>query len=202
MIIFSKKDTIKIKEVLKDYLLISILLFFCSFFIGVIFSSFSPVLAEESLKELRNFFSFFSSFGPLKMGIFIFLNNAVKISLFIFLGIIFAIPTIFFLILNGWVLGFVVATSMEFLSIKEVFFALFYHGVFELSALFIGSSLGIWIGVSTYKEIGTYKKEKILSSISSLNIKNTIKTSMKVFFFFAVPLLFIAAIIETFLMFS
>jgi uncharacterized membrane protein SpoIIM required for sporulation len=91
---------------------------------------------------------------------------------------------------------------MEYLAIKEIFSAFFYHGAFELSALFIGSSLGIWIGVSIYKEIGVCKKEKILLSVSSLNIKNTIKTSMKVFFFFVVPLLFIAAIIETFLMFS
>jgi uncharacterized membrane protein SpoIIM required for sporulation len=99
------------------------------------------------------------------------------------------------------VLGFVVATSMEFLSIREVFSALFYHGIFELSALFIGSSLGMWLGFSTYKELGFCKKEKILSSTSSLNIKEAIKTSIKVFLFFIIPLLVVAAIIETFLMF-
>ena len=150
--IFSAKDRQLASEVVKKYLPLTMLLFLCAFLGGVLFVNFYYAVAQESLHKLTESFSFLFNFGPVEMGIFIFFNNIVKIFLFMFLGFLLALPTIFFLTLNGWVLGYVVALSYGSLGLKGLFFNLFLHGVFEIPALLIGASFGIWIGVVFWKE--------------------------------------------------
>ena len=97
---FFAKEKQLATETVKKYLPLTMLLFLCAFLGGVLFVNFYYEVAQESLDNLIESFSFLFDFGPLEMGIFIFLNNLVKIFLFMFLGFLFALPTIFFLILN------------------------------------------------------------------------------------------------------
>jgi stage II sporulation protein M len=188
----------KEKEIIKrEYLFFSIALFFFAFSLGVCFSVFYPALAQESLEELIKAFSFLLNFGPIEMGLFLFFNNSIKVFLFMFLGVLLAIPTIFFLFLNGWVLGYVVGVSFPELGIKGLFYSLFLHGVFELTALFIGSAIGILIGIVAYKE---FRKEKKILPLS-LEVKKILFKSFKIFLKVIMPLLFVAALIETLLIY-
>jgi len=122
----------------------------------------------------------------------------VKIFLFMFLGILFAIPTVFFLILNGWVLGYVIGVTFLEIGIKGVFYSVFLHGVFELSGLFLGSALGIFLGISLYKEINK-KTFKIFPL--PFTIKKLFFSSVRIFTYIILPLLFLAALIETYLIY-
>ncbi len=186
------------KNIIKrKYVLFSMAIFFFAFFLGLLFSFLNPVLAEEALDELIKSFSFLLDFSPFEMGLFLFFNNSIKVFLFMLLGVLLVIPTIFFLFLNGWVLGYVVGVSFLEIGIKGIFYSLFLHGVFELSGLFIGSSLGILIGVTAYKE---FKKSKKIFPLSE-KIRETFFLSFEVFLKIVIPLLFLAALIETFLIY-
>ncbi len=189
---FKEKSIIK-----RKYLLFSIVMFFFAFSLGVCFSVFYPNLAQKSLEELVKAFSFLLDFSPIEMGLFLFFNNSIKVFLFMCLGVLLAVPTIFFLFLNGWVLGYVVGVSFPQLGIEGLFYSLFLHGVFELAGLFIGSSIGILIGITSYKELK--KRRKILPL--SEEIKKIFYLAIKVFLKIIMPLLFLAALIETLLIY-
>jgi stage II sporulation protein M len=193
-----KKEDIKLIKKNKKYIGVSAVIFFLSFVFGVLFSLLYPILAKESLNELVKAFSFLLDFKPIEMGIFLFLNNSIKIFLFMFLGVIWALPTLFFLILNGWILGYVVGVSFPELGLNGVFYSVFLHGVFELSGLFLGSALGIIMGISVYKETRN-KSFKVFPF--SYDLKKLFVSSLRIFSFIILPLLFIAALIETYLIY-
>jgi stage II sporulation protein M len=189
---FEEKKIIK-----RKYLIFSTVMFFFALSLGVCFSVFYPSLARESLEELIKAFSFVLDFGPIEMGLFLFFNNSIKVFLFMFLGVLLAIPTIFFLFLNGWVLGYVIGVSFPELGVKGLFYSLFLHGVFELAGLFIGSAVGIFIGITAYKE---FKKRKKILPLSE-EIKKILSMSFNIFLKVIIPLLFLAALIETLLIY-
>lgn len=181
----------KILKISKKYFALSAFIFFLSFLGGVLFAELYPALAREGLDELQKTFSSLFHLQPLGMALFLFFNNSLKILLFILLGTFFALPTLIFLILNGWVLGYVSTTVYPEMGLMALFQSLFFHGVFELTALFLGTAMGFWIGISFYREIR--KKEK--------STKKNISFAMDVFFHVILPLLAIAAVIETYLIF-
>ncbi len=187
---------------LKKYISLSALFFLLSVLSGIFFVLIYPSIAKEALGELVEAFAFLSKMGPLQIFLFLLFNNSLKIFLFIFLGVIFAIPTLFFLFINGWVLGYVATLAYFEIGIKGLFFSLFLHGVFEITALIIGASLGIYLGLSFYKEIKD-KDKKISFDILSLSpsIKEVFLDALTIFLKVIFPLLFIAAVIETFLIF-
>jgi stage II sporulation protein M len=167
----------------KKYFLYSSLVFLYSFLLGVNFTLFFPDTAEKALQQLIESFGGLAEMGVVYLGVFIFLNNSLKIFLFIYLGLLFAIPTLIFLVINGWTLGWVIAVSG--------FDSLLYiipHGVFEFTALFIGTSLGIKLGVLSYKKIKTKNDDK--------KIKESLRDSFKIFGLVIVPLLAVAAVVE------
>ncbi len=183
--------------IIKKYFFVSFFVFTMSFIVGFIFVSLQPETAREALEKIEEEFSFLRNLSNLQLGIFIFLNNSIKILLFIFLGVVFVVPTLFFLVTNGFVLGLVVAVMFPYLGPKGIFDSLFYHGIFEIPALFLGSSLGIWIGTLSFKKIKKVKKLKELFKISE--IKDAIIVSLNIFLVVIIPLLAIAAIVETML---
>ncbi len=184
------KNNLKIIKSSKKYIFFAGVLFFVSFFFGTLFVKVYPDLAANSLEELTGAFSFLFELNPLQMGVFIFLNNTIKAFLFMSLGILLAIPTLIFIIVNGWVLGFVVALIYPEIGAEGLFKGLFFHGIFEISALLIASGMGIFLGVESVKA-----KKNIVS------IKEKLFSAMTSFLYIIVPLLFIAALIETFIIF-
>ncbi len=193
----------KIKE-LKGYLLLSFLVFVLFFMGGILFVKFYPSLAQSSFRELQEAFSPVLELGPFSLGAFIFFNNSIKIFLFIFLGLLFAIPTLFFLAMNGWVLGYAATLHYQEFGLETVFHALFYHGIFEVAALLLGASLGLHLGVLSFRMIRREVKEKkknLREVLCSPVMKEELHTILKVFLYIILPLLFIAALIETLLIF-
>jgi len=194
-----KEEEVKLLKKIKGYFAISVGLFLISILLGFLFVSFYPTVAQKSLEEITDAFSFLHDLGPIALGGFIFLNNSVKIFLFMALGVFFSLPTLFFLAVNGWTLGFVAASVYPNLGAEGLFFGLFFHGIFELIALFIGSSLGLLIGLTVFSEV----KGRVVKIFPiSERIREIFRLSGLIFVKVIIPLLLVAAVIETYIIFN
>jgi stage II sporulation protein M len=108
----------------------------------------------------------------------IFLHNAVAAFIALFAGaLIFLIP-ISMVIANGYLIGYVMIPRLSEIG------KLIPHGIFELPALALACSYGIWLG------FWPFNGGKIET------IKHRIKQSAAIYFLVVIPLLLIAAIIE------
>lgn len=104
---------------------------------------YSRELSQSSVPEL----SFFK---------FIFINNAVKSVAIILLGAFLGVLPAFFLLMNGMVLGLIVALAAE--QGENLFdlivLGLLPHGIIEIPAILIASAYGLQFGYLTLKGIG------------------------------------------------
>lgn len=119
----------------------------------------------------------------IQLFMFIFRNNLLSAFFALFLGILFGVVPIFNALLNGAVLGYVVARTIPIAGVASLW-RLLPHGIFELPAIFIAIGLGIKMGAVLFK----------VSSRSFM--KERISASLDVFVYIILPLLFVAAVIE------
>ncbi len=187
-----------ILRIIKYYGIYSFLFFVASFLIGVFIVQAYPGQAEEVYKEVLNAFSPLLDIGPLEMVLFIFFNNTITVFLGMALGIFFMLPTLFFLFINGLVLGLVSSFFYSQYGLFILLSLLLPHGIFELPAVFIGSGLGLWLGFSAWSRM---RQGKLREFLTGEELKNSVKICVDVFFMVIIPLLAVAAIIETVLIF-
>jgi len=114
----------------------------------------------------------------------IFSNNLAVSFLGLISGIFFCIIPIIIILSNAYAIGFVAQKSIDVAGIA-VLWKLLPHGIFELPAVFISLALGIKLGSFVF----AVNPWKIL--------KEYFAKSMKVFFYIIIPLLAVAAIIES-----
>ncbi|CAM3086364.1 stage II sporulation protein M [Paenibacillus sediminis] len=95
--------------------------------------------------------------------LFIFFNNAIKGVLIIFLGALFGILPLFFLLVNGMVIGFVVKMTVDGgadlsdLIIK----GLLPHGIIEIPTILIACAYGLQLGGLVFRSMGSlFQSEK------------------------------------------
>lgn len=149
-------------EFLKDlasmrwYLAVSALLFAG----GIAFGATSGTIGkymEGQLEPLRNVVSQVESFDNAQVWFFliIFLNNFLKSLLTVFLGALFGLFPIYFLVSNGMILGYVVASANQTGAdvVSLVVRGLLPHGVLETAAIIIAASYGLRYGVLIASEL-------------------------------------------------
>lgn len=129
-----------------------------------------------------------------KQALAIFINNSMGSFLALFLGLI---PFLFLpalsIISNGTAMGIVSAVSTtQGLNPFKVFISIAPHGVLELPALFYAAGLGIYISREIIKHL--FFQEYIGESFITL-VKKIVITFMGVI----IPLLLVAALIESFI---
>jgi len=164
------------------YLSIGILIF--SFIIGIFRSEWLIDYHDKILPTLLNgeelhFFDILS----------LLLWTNIKAS---FLGLffgIFLIPTIVLSLVNGYVFGAVTSNALNVFGIKQVMLRIMPHAVFEIPIIIMSYAYGLIIGISVLKKI---KGEKI-------SIIEIYKKGIKLFILVLLPLLVIAATIESLL---
>jgi stage II sporulation protein M len=108
----------------------------------------------------------------------IFIHNAVALNIAIFSGALLSVIPVIIIVFNGCMLGFVAMSHPSSIGF------LVPHGIFELPALVLACSYGIWLGLWPFNRGG----------IETLNIRT--KQCMKIYFYIIIPLLIAAAIIE------
>jgi len=118
---------------------------------------------------------------------FIFINNFVKSFFVISLGIFFGLFPIYFLGINGFLIGLVAAAISSLRGWNFFFAGIMPHGIFEITALVLASAYGIGLGLAFFRF--TIFGEK-------LDFKKELNNAWGYFFKIVAPLILIAAIIE------
>ncbi|MCK9862700.1 stage II sporulation protein M [Paenibacillus sp. ATY16] len=145
-------------KIMNPYIAFGFILFFAGLVVGGTNSAFSDYL-EQQLKALGNVAeSLEQTENPtLAFMVFIFLNNAIKSIFIIYIGAIFGIIPIFFLVLNGMVVGFLlqhVAETQGTGDMLTVVLGLLPHGIIEIPAIVVACAYGMKFGILLLKAIG------------------------------------------------
>jgi stage II sporulation protein M len=165
-----------------NYIWFVFIFFIFSALLGFIFASNFGFLNEM----LRQLISQTEGLNVFQLFDFIFMNNAKVSVVGLFSGVLFGIIPLFYIFINGIVLGYVFNLTWTLVGWQE-FWRILPHGIFELPAVFISLALGIRIGTFVF----------VRGKIEVL--KERLRESLFVFLFVVVPLLLIAGIIESLL---
>jgi len=167
----------------KIHIYIIIGIFFAFFLIGFFIPA-PEEIAQQIMDFIKEIIEQTKDMDFFELLIFIFLNNLKASFMGLALGIIVGIFPISLALVNGYVIGFV--SSM--VTKEEGLIALWKlvpHGIFEIPAIFISLGLGLKIGTFIFrkKKTQTFKEYAL--------------KSLKAFVLIIIPLLLIAAIIES-----
>src|SRR5262245_3477246 len=174
---------------LRPYLITSIVLFGVGFIIGLMIVDRVPQLADTFKDSLAGFVKIFRGLTKLKLAAAIFLNNAAKTLLTILLGTSFGLLPTFFLIVNGAALGVVMSFSTQARGLGVALLTVSPHGIFELPAVFLGSAIGLMMGMTVVRKLFAKSEVKIGSELGH---------ALKFFVTVIVPLLLVAAFVEAY----
>jgi len=170
---------------IKNYIYISIAVFLAFFLIGFFYPVF---LREEIFNFIKELMMRFEGRGFAGTFWLIFSNNFQAGFFAIILGIGFGIFPVAATVANGYLLGFV---SNYAVSERGIFilWRLLPHGLFELPAIILSISVGLKIGIDFFRK----NRIKIL--------RENLGKALLFFVFIVIPLLVIAALIESLLIF-
>lgn len=177
---------------LRPYLLVIITLFLLATAAGYISAYLNPDIIDELMGQFEETYGWIADESPIMIMLFIFANNTLNSFIAMLLGILFGIWPVIFILVNGYFIGVVVFSSVQEYGILVVLFALLPHGIIELPMIFISASMGLRLGVLAFQKIFRIKEEEI-------RFKYELFSAIRFFVTVIVPLLFIAAIIETFI---
>lgn len=166
------------------YLYFAVGLFLFITFIGFIF----PFYFEEQIHNtIADLVDKTEGLGPFGLMRFIITNNIVTSFFGMMLGILLGLPTLFVLVVNAYILGYVANKSVAIEGIL-VLWRLLPHGIFELPAVLISLGFGIKLGY-----------EMMVNCIYALDKKaNQIKISLLLFLsFIFFPIAFFIYLVMT-----
>ena len=184
---FSRESNGKIMtdKFIKPYLYFVCSLFLVSSFVGYL----APYQYQQEIaKKLLTYFSPLQSSNQFQVFITIFLKNYISTLLTLLLGLFFCICPIIFLIINGYTVGNLISFASSKIGIYNIGLAIIPHGIFEVPAVLIASSYGLWWGVKNYRK---FRYKESFRDDFSLPIKKYINI--------VIPLLFFGALVETFI---
>lgn len=180
---------------------VTLIIFAVSIYMGMTNDGFSNFLNMQlsAIKELSETLDQ-SSNPTFTIFIFIFLNNAIKSVLTMFLGAFFGVYPIFFIAVNGLVIGFIVKLTLDGTMTYSLFDLIFKlllpHGILEIPVLIIVTAYGLRLGKLLFNTLGAlmFNHDK-LDTVG----KNYVQTLKRcgVMAVYATILLFVAAIIES-----
>lgn len=175
---------------IKTYSIVLSILFIVSIVIGYDLAREYPEKTKEIiydiLKDLIDPTKEYSSFQLLE---FIFIKNLTVATISVLLGIIFGIIPVAIIFLNGLIFGIVAYIALEQFNMLVFLAGILPHGIIEIPALIFSAAGGLLIWQSLWDYILYNKGEPG---------KNFILT-IKFFIFVVMPMLAVAAIIETFI---
>jgi stage II sporulation protein M len=174
---------------LVPYLLASAILIGAGTVLGFLSPIHAPKIADEVSAPVAEFAGKFAGLPKPYLALAIFLNNTLKTLLVIVLGTLWGLVPVLFLIVNGYAIGVVLYISVQSQGTLASVVAIVPHGVFEIPALLLATSIGLMIGMDSLK--------RLFGNGGSGTIAE-IKLGLKFFVAVIIPLLFIAALVEAF----
>jgi stage II sporulation protein M len=186
----SKDERLHYQNQLVPYLAISVVLFSAGAILGVLVAFYAPHISQYFNENVADFVKLFRALPKVQLAAAIFVNNTIKALLVIIGGLAFGLFPVIFLLANGAALGFVLSVSMRSRGALTALLAILPHGIFELPAIFLATSMGLLLGRRAIR--------KLLSS-GEISIRNEFTLALRFFVWIVVPLLVIAALVESFL---
>lgn len=172
---------------LRTYLLIITGVFILSLIAGFIVSIKNPQLSETYLETFQQSFGWIKTLNPAAIVLVIFLNNALKSLLALVLGVMLGIVPVLFIAGNGMILSMLASVISKQQGTAFVIAALLPHGIIEVPMILLSAGIGLRLGHIAYFSLKGAKA----------GIKKEFREGMLFYIRRIVPLLFIAALIET-----
>ena len=164
--------------------------FFIASAIGYVFASNNPNAGKSFVEQLFEGFRFIDFSNPLEVFGIIFLNNTLKSLISLLTGFFFGIFPLFFIFINGYLIGVVVFVKGSEVGIQTILLALLPHGIFEIPAVILASAYGMRLGSLFYRKV--FKGETI-------DMGDALRFFLRKFLKIIVPILLVAAFVETFI---
>ncbi len=174
---------------LRKYILIVTGLFVLSLIIGLMISVIYPGLSENYFEMFQQSVGWIITLNPLAIMLVIFLNNAIKSLVALVLGIGLGIIPFLFVAGNGIILGMVIGFISRQQGTLFVIAALLPHGIIEIPMVLISAGIGLKLGYVMYLSLSGMQTD----------IKQELKQGFWFYIRWIAPLLFLAAVIETFI---
>lgn len=182
----------------RSMLLLATILFAVGIAIGAIMHDTVANYLNSQIEQLRGVTQQLEQSQNVELSyfIFIFLNNAIKSVIIIYLGAFVGIIPTFFLIVNGMLIGYLIQSmALQGENIGElIVFGLLPHGIIEIPAILIASAYSLKFGqlilrsITTWNEAGIKKLQRERKEF----LKSTVAGA-----FWIVIMLLAAAIIES-----
>lgn len=174
---------------LRPYGLVSFGLFALGALGGGLAIILSPETAALLQDLLKQFARMFQGMPKLQLAAAIFFNNSLKTLLAILLGPLLGLAPVIFLIVNGAILGAVIPFAVESKGVWSSIMTIVPHGIFELPAIFLGTSIGIRLGLHPLWRLRGKARTTLFSELGQ---------GLRIYVSVILPLLLLAAAIEVF----
>ena len=188
MLFMSREELGAYTKRLMPYCAGSIVLFLAGVAAALIILRQMPELADRVVENLAAFVKGFAGMPPWQLALAIFLNNSVKTLVAIVSGILLGILPAVFLLANGAALGVVFSHSVQTRGLWISLVSIVPHGVIELPAVFLGTSIGLLLGAHAFK----MRRRSAKSWAGELTL------GVRYYSFVILPLLLLAALVEAF----
>jgi stage II sporulation protein M len=190
MIIMSREERRAYLKQLYPYLKASLIIFGSGIVVGLMSVKHVPELAGHFESSVVDFVKIFRGLSKFELAAAIFVNNALKTLLGIVLGSLFGIIPVIFLLANGIALGVVFSLSAQSRGPWLSLLSILPHGILELPAVFLGTSIGLMVGSHAVKR---------LFGRAEATLGGELVRGLRFFCTVILPLLLIAALVEAFL---
>lgn len=174
---------------LRPFAIASVLLFCAAALAGGLAIVYVPQLATQLQELLKQFAQVFRGLPTLQLTIAIFLNNSLKTLVVILLGPVLGLAPVIFLIVNGAILGAVMPVAAATRGLWPSLMSVFPHGVIELPAVFLGTSVGLRLGVHGWRRLKGKADKTLLAELAD---------GLRIYFTVILPLLLVAAAVEVY----
>jgi stage II sporulation protein M len=173
------------QKVLIRNLILAASIFFISLVLGTLIGQ---NIVEGIMGQLGTILEPLALTGKLTILLFfiIFINNAIKALGIIFLGILLGLPTLLFIVLNGFILGGLGSALESVNGWRYVMASFVPHGVIEIPVILLAAALGFTVGMESLKWL--VRRES--------RVKLQLSNGLQVYVRWILPGLAVAAIIE------
>ncbi len=172
------------------YVIAITLIFVASLIAGYGYAVLNPTESARFVEELSAEFGWLMDLSLPQIFLVIFLNNAIKALLAIIFGLLIFVP-VGFVAYNGWIIGIVVCEQVRTSGYMSVVAGILPHGIIELPMIIVSAALGTRLGILAFL--------RMKETISNEDLISEIKWSVRFYLRWILPLLFVAALIETFI---
>ena len=170
---------------LKPYILILTLIFVVAFLAGTLAPSSTRQQMTDAFQVVADNYR---GLAGGKLFFTLLLHNVMATIFVLISGVIVGIIPTFAIGANGFVLGVVYRQTAEMVGYSKAALKVLPHGVFELPALLIAASYGLWLGVTVVR--------RMRGKVSTL-LRIHIEHAFRRYFIVVFPFLIVAAGIET-----